>query len=64
MDQWEELYTLVQDDRVRQRFLTEILDASEHEAVTVVFTLRGDFFGQALSDRALADRLQDGQVNV
>jgi hypothetical protein len=27
-------------------------------------TLRGDFFGQALSDRSFADRLQDGQVNL
>ncbi|WP_048709317.1 TIR domain-containing protein [Microvirga massiliensis] len=64
VDQWEELYTLVSDDQARQRFLAEILDVSRHEAVTVVFTLRGDFFGQALSDRPLADRLQDGQVNL
>ena len=29
-----------------------------------MLTLRGDFFGQALSDRAFADRLQDAQVNL
>ena len=64
VDQWEELYTLVADDAARRRFVAEILDASAKGAVTVVLTLRGDFFGQALSDRAFADRLQDGQVNL
>ena len=64
VDQWEELYTLTTDEAVRRRFLAEILDASANGPVTVVLTLRGDFFGQALSDRALADRLQDAQVNL
>ena len=45
-------------------FLAEILDASEKGLVTVVLTLRGDFFGQALSDRSFADRLQGAQVNL
>jgi hypothetical protein len=26
--------------------------------------LRGDFYGRALEDRALADRLQDAVVNI
>ena len=64
VDQWEELYTLVADDGARRRFLAELLDASEKGPVTVVLTLRGDFFGQALSDRSFADRLQDAQVNL
>jgi DNA polymerase III delta subunit len=64
VDQWEELYTLVADDGARRRFLAEILDASEKGPVTVVLTLRGDFFGQALSDRSFADRLQGAQVNL
>jgi hypothetical protein len=64
VDQWEELYTLTADDGARRRFLAEILDASAKGTVTVVFTLRGDFFGQALSDRSFADRLQDAQVNL
>lgn len=64
VDQWEELYTLVADDGERRRFLAEILDASAKGPVTVVLTLRGDFFGQALSDRSFADRLQDAQVNL
>ena len=32
--------------------------------LTVVLTLRGDFFGRVLAHRALADRLQDGIVNL
>ena len=64
VDQWEELYTLTADDGARRRFLAEILDASAKGPVTVVLTLRGDFFGQALSDRSFADRLQDAQVNL
>ena len=64
VDQWEELYTLTADDGARRRFLAEILDASEKGPVTVVVTLRGDFFGQALSDRSFADRLQGAQVNL
>jgi hypothetical protein len=64
VDQWEELYTLVADDGARRRFLAEILDASAKGTVTVVFTLRGDFFGQAVSDRSFADRLQDAQINL
>ncbi|MGE0573386.1 MAG: TIR domain-containing protein [Reyranella sp.] len=64
VDQWEELYTLTADDGARRRFLAEILDASSRGPVTVVLTLRGDFFGQALSDRSFADRLQGAQVNL
>jgi hypothetical protein len=64
VDQWEELYTLAADDSGRRRFLVEILDASAKGTVTVVFTLRGDFFGQAISDRSFADRLQDAQINL
>jgi YD repeat-containing protein len=64
VDQWEELYTLTADDDARRRFLAEILDATAKGPVTVVLTLRGDFFGQALSDRSFADRLQGAQVNL
>lgn len=64
VDQWEELYTLTADDGARRRFLAEILDASSRGPVTVVLTMRGDFFGQALSDRSFADRLQGAQVNL
>jgi len=64
VDQWEELYTLVHDDRNRWRFIDELLEATESDFVAVVLTLRGDFFGHILTDRALADRLQDAVVNL
>ncbi len=64
IDQFEELYTLCKDDEARERFLEEILDASAGGALSVVLTLRGDFFGRALAHRALADRMQDAVINV
>ncbi len=64
VDQWEELYTLAHDEQVRQRFADELLETTEGGMLTVVLTLRGDFFGRVLSYRALADRLQDAVVNL
>jgi formylglycine-generating enzyme required for sulfatase activity len=64
VDQWEELYTLAHDDTARRRFVDELLDASRTAPLSVVLTLRGDFVGQALAYRPLADRLQDAQVNL
>lgn len=64
VDQWEELYTLVHDDQVRERFVEELLEASTRGMLTVVLTLRGDFFGRVLSHRAFADRLQDAIANL
>jgi hypothetical protein len=59
VDQWEELYTLCREENVRQRFLAEILSATDSNRLAVVLTMRGDFYGQALRDRAFADRSDD-----
>jgi WD40 repeat protein len=64
VDQWEELYALADNDRSRQRFVEELLEATVGRLLTVVVTLRGDFYGRLLEDRALADRLQDAVVNL
>jgi TIR domain len=64
VDQWEELYTLTQDEGIRRRFVDELLEASANAPLSVVLTLRGDFLGQALAYRPLSDRLQDAQVNL
>jgi WD40 repeat protein len=64
IDQWEELYTLCADERARTCFIAEVLGVRAHAPVTVVLTLRGDFYGRALTDRVLADRLQDAVVNL
>ena len=64
VDQWEELYAQAKSIDDRQRFLDLILQATADGSVTVVLTLRGDFYGRALEDRAFADRLQNAVVNL
>ena len=65
VDQWEELFTQTESDSVRRAFIEQILDATAHAPLTVVLTLRGDFFSRAItSQRDLADRLQGAQVNL
>jgi energy-coupling factor transporter ATP-binding protein EcfA2 len=65
VDQWEELFTLTRDESTRRLFISQILDATERAKLSVVFTLRGDFFGRAVTgQRDLSDRLQGAQVNI
>ncbi len=64
VDQWEELYTLCRDDGAARAFVDQLLDASTGSRLSVVITLRGDFFGHALGDRRLSDRLQNGMVTI
>jgi tetratricopeptide (TPR) repeat protein len=67
VDQWEELYTLSRDEADKalgQRFVQHLLDASADSRLTVVLTLRADFFANLVSDRSLSDRLQGGIVNI
>ena len=67
VDQWEELYTQARDDTAKQqvaRFIDEVLAATNAAPVTVVLTLRGDFYDDALGHRGLADALPKAQVNL
>jgi signal transduction histidine kinase len=64
VDQLEELYTLCSDETTRRRFLAELMDAAVHGRVTVVFALRGDFYGHALKFRSFADMLQGSVLNL
>lgn len=64
VDQWEELYTITEDPADRELFIQSIMDASAADALTVVVTMRGDFYGKAIANRQLADRLQQGVVNL
>jgi tetratricopeptide (TPR) repeat protein len=65
VDQWEELVTLTKDENVRRRFIDTLLEATEKSDLSVVLTLRGDFFGRAVNAyRGLSDRLQGAQVNL
>ena len=64
-DQWEELFTLCKDDAARRCFIDNILEATAATKLSVVLTLRGDFFGRAITDyRPLSDRVQGAQVNL
>ena len=65
IDQWEELFTLCKDDKARRCFIDNVLEATVTARVSVVFTLRGDFFGRAITGyRPLSDRVQGSQVNL
>jgi KaiC/GvpD/RAD55 family RecA-like ATPase len=63
-DQFEELYTECDNESIRQAFVSALLAAAESEWVTVVLTLRADFYGRILEDRSLARRVDGGLVNV
>ena len=78
VDQWEELYTQRRDKRdaeqekaqtatpvnIVQRFIDELLSATEVTPLTVVLTLRSDFYTEALNHRGLADRFHGAVVNL
>jgi hypothetical protein len=64
IDQWEELYTLTQDDAARCRFVDELLAATTQAPATVVLALRADFVGKALAYRPWSDRLQSALIHL
>jgi hypothetical protein len=63
VDQWEEIYALG-DEKTAQPFIDALLKTTASAPLSLVLTLRGDFYGHALSYRPLADRLQDAVVNL
>lgn len=64
-DQFEEVFTLVPDETLRNRFIDALISAfpdppsSAKPHVCLVLTLRADFVSQALSHRPFADKLKD-----
>ena len=58
-DQFEELYTLCQVKEEQERFANELLTAIRQENITLVLTLRADFYGYVLSYRPFRDALQE-----
>ncbi len=64
VDQWEELYTSCEVPEARSKFITGLLEASERAPVKVVMTVRADFFGKVLEDRALRDRIEQAVVTL
>ena len=60
-DQFEELYTQCQDKEEQQCFIDTLLLAVNQKSITLVFTLRADFYGYVLSFRPFSDALQQIQ---
>lgn len=69
-DQFEEVFTLVTDEALARSFIDVLLagfadpPAGTSPMVSLVVTLRGDFYGRALAHRALADRLAGHVENL
>ena len=66
IDQFEELFTLVDDKELRRRFLTDLLVALEdpHHRISVIVGLRADFYDRPLMHAEFAARLGPSVVNV
>ena len=64
VDQWEELYTLCQNNKMIVSFIDQLLDASDKANCSVISTCRGDFSGLMLDYRPLVDRIQESQVLI
>lgn len=69
-DQFEETFTLVEDEVSRRRFIDLLLagfpDPARDTAsdIGLILTLRADFYGHALRHRPLADALQEHVENL
>ncbi len=69
-DQFEEVFTLVEDEAVRNRFIDVLLagiadpEAGPRPEVSLILTMRADFYGRALLHRPLADALQSHVENL
>ena len=66
VDQFEELFTQVTDEKVRRRFLDLLVEVHQtsDSPVRVVATLRADFFDRPLRNAAFGDLLDDVLVTV
>ncbi|MEA5499119.1 nSTAND1 domain-containing NTPase [Limnoraphis robusta] len=67
-DQFEELYTLCPDEKIRRQFLDTLLNTfktfAEQSSLSTVLvaTMRADFLGNALSYRPLVDVLKNANI--
>lgn len=66
VDQFEEIFTLCQDEAERERFLARLLPDPRVETggPRVVIGVRTDFYGHCADHAALAEALQDSQFLV
>ncbi len=66
VDQWEELYTSCENPQRRMRFVQELLAATSRKdsPLSVVMTVRGDFYTEILQDRQLLDRISNSHLDL
>lgn len=66
IDQWEELYTQCTDATLRAHFIEELLKTvrAPHIPITVIFTIRWDFYGRVLSNRPLLDAIGKSRLDL
>jgi WD40 repeat protein len=64
VDQFEELFTLAADEQ-RAPFIKELLAAADDSPVTLLLTLRADFYGHVIAaSRELSDLLERSVINL
>lgn len=63
-DQFEETFTLSPDDTRRELFLDTLLAAAGYEWISVLLTLRADFFGHVLEYEHFSRQVDNGLVNL
>ncbi|WP_103125289.1 caspase family protein, partial [Nostoc cycadae] len=66
VDQFEEAFTLCKDEQERQQFFECLLGALNDPQLTVVITMRADFFGKCAEQEyaGLAQKIEDNLVTV
>ena len=66
IDQFEELFTLVEDEASRRKFLNNLVGAAEDQRsrIRVVLVLRADFYGQLLLYQEFGELLHKNSVVV
>ena len=63
VDQWEELYTLC-NDQVRTRFVAQLQDAIRKDLLSVVCTVREDFVPKARDEAGLGELFERSKVHL
>jgi hypothetical protein len=69
-DQFEETFTLIEDETVRHHFIDVLLagfpdpQSGGHPEISLILTMRADFYGRALLYRPLNDALQGHVENL
>jgi WD40 repeat protein/class 3 adenylate cyclase len=59
VDQFEELFTLCEDGAERDEFIAALVSAASGTGISVVITIRADFYGRCAADERLAAVLAD-----